>query len=194
MEVEMIIGAIREHLKRSADGESQRLKILEFGSGRGFQIPYLESLGELVASDVYMNNKLNLESSTNFVKCSISTAPFVNETFDVLFSNHVIEHIKDIDDAFLEMRRIGKDNCIYAFAVPTNHWLLLSVPAQYLNKVRKVIQLAYSKFGKLRGGKNAEQAINTETPESSAPSSIFSKIHYLLLPSGHGQQTGFFHC
>ncbi|MEJ2719838.1 MAG: methyltransferase domain-containing protein [bacterium] len=47
----------------------------------------------------------------------MTQAPFDDGQFDVVFSNHVIEHIDDVTGALREVRRIGAASCIYAFFV-----------------------------------------------------------------------------
>ena len=62
------------------------------------------------------------------MECGITKTPFDSGQFDVIFSNHVIEQVHDLKSAFRETQRIGTSSCIYAFSVPTNIWLLLSIP------------------------------------------------------------------
>jgi len=53
--------------------------------------------------------------------------PFKNGSFDIIFSNYVIEYIDFLDVPFYELRRIGGERCICFFAVPINIWVLLVV-------------------------------------------------------------------
>jgi len=134
-EMSLITGALKEHLL-----STDRSEILEFGSGMGFQLPFLRRLGQVRASDIYDGLLPENAQGIDFSRCGIDNTPFKDEEFDLIFSNHVIEHVEKLNEAFVELKRIGKSDCLYAFSVPTNWWLLLSIPAQYANKVRAIIR------------------------------------------------------
>ncbi|MBL7071875.1 MAG: class I SAM-dependent methyltransferase [Candidatus Omnitrophica bacterium] len=151
-------------------------RILEFGSGGGYQIPYLRRLGDVVASDIYQSGIS--PDGFDFVLCDIRKAPFDSGSFDLVFANHVLEHIPDVMNAFSELRRIGKDGCIYAFTVPTNVWLWLSLPAQVYNGARKLFNMNPAR-------RNAVK-VRADTVEI--------KTWRRFLPRGHGWQKGFFDC
>ena len=157
--------------------------VLEFGCGDGFQIPALRQLGSVVASDVY-RGKLDDVSDVEFVQCSITDTPFPTERFDIIYSNHVVEHIDEIELAFEELIRIGKPDCIYAFSVPTNVWLLLSLPAQYLGKVKNLASALHRLIrgageGYVNVGADASVAVKAGRPP-------LTKFLSLLAPKGHG--------
>lgn len=136
MEIRMIVERISTTLNRKVDHDNSRIEILEFGSGDGFQVPLLKRIGKVIASDIHMSDGIASLRDVEFVECSIENTPFPDAQFDVVFSNHVIEHVGDVTNALREAKRIGKPSCIYAFSVPTNTWLLLSIPAQYFNNLR----------------------------------------------------------
>lgn len=159
-------------------GNKNRLKILEFGSGDGYQISYLKRLGSVVASDIYKSDEINRYREAEFVLCDIRNAPFALSSFGLVFSNHVLEHIKDIKSAFAELKRIGRSDCIYAFTVPTNTWLLLSIPAQCYNALRRILNKEHK-----------NKAIKRRR-EGGAEIRGWRKF----LPVGHGWQKNFLHC
>ena len=115
MEIRLIIKEIHSVIQNDRDLTQKNLSILEFGSGRGYQIPYLRLLGNLVSSDIYTSKEVKSMPAIQFVECDITQSPFEDESFDVIFSNHVLEHIRNIEDAFQQIQRIGKSSCIYAF-------------------------------------------------------------------------------
>jgi SAM-dependent methyltransferase len=166
-------------------------EILEFGSGNGFQIPFLARLGRVTATDIYESADIAGMPNVEFVRCSISSTPFADARFDLLFSNHVIEHIDDLPKAFREMQRIGKADCLYAFSVPTNVWLLLSIPASYYDKVRR-------RFGYFRndsndageGGDRGEGKTAARQPRRRG----MRRLLHSQMPAGHGLMGGFGSC
>ncbi len=188
MEVSLII----EHISNALPRESQQrrpLEILEFGSGRGSQIPLLKTLGNVVASDIYTSNEIKAMNDTRFEECSIADTPFEDGQFDVIFSNHVIEHVENRPEAFRELKRIGKPSCIYAFSVPTNIWLLFSIPSQY-----------YAKFGKLMTRvlprKRVPGSAGAGAGSQSAPQRKHgaARLMQLMAPAGHGVDQNFAEC
>lgn len=108
--------------------------VLEFGSGAGVQADLLCDLGDVVASDLDPSS-FNSKHRVPFVECDISKTPFESETFNLICSNHVVEHLENVDAAYAEIRRVGKPDCIYAFSVPTNLWLVLTIPSQLRSKL-----------------------------------------------------------
>ena len=175
--------------ERDSQNSSKKFNILEFGCGDGFQLHELSKIGNVTASDLYKSHEINTKEIT-FVECDISDTPFTNNYFDVIYSNHVIEHIEDTANAFKEIMRIGKDDCLYAFSVPTSLWLLLSVPAQYYSKFSSLLAMLKKIFRlKQRTDHNTESKIAKKDPNTG--------LQYLitkLLPKGHGVIEKFWPC
>jgi SAM-dependent methyltransferase len=194
LEIGIVIEEILQIIKNDSDFISRDIRLFEFGSGDGFQIPHLKRLGKVVASDIYTSDEIKRLKDIEFLECGISSTPFATGQFNLIYSNHVIEHIDDLKSAFREMQRIGLSSCIYAFTVPTNIWLLFSIPAQYYNLLRRII------------GKVKEQLINTATilkrrnknnylhDERHKTHSTNDNCMRLLLPRGHGVISNFIEC
>lgn len=182
-EVRLIIDAIVQTL-----GEKRLRAILEFGSGDGFQIPYLRELGDITASDIYLSDDIRRLGNTNFIQCSITDTPFADGQFDLIFSNHVIEHVDDLPRAFSEMRRIGAPDCLYAISVPTHIWLLLSVPGQYYSRAMDLV-------ARFRPRRAAAPRDSDRLPKrTSARRSRVAGLSRKLFPTGHGVERRFIRC
>ena len=191
LEIQIIISAIENQIKKKSSGFNHSLNILEFGCGNGFQIPYLQKLGVVTATDIIIPQNLNRIKQANFVECDISNSPFLDHQFDLVFSNHVIEHIRDLSRALEELKRIGKRNCLYALSVPTNVWLLLSIPAQYLQKMRALLQ-------RLNDSANnahlSEQNFGGGHVSNHKNRNLFSILFDKVKPHGHGRIRKFWKC
>ncbi|MCH8304908.1 MAG: class I SAM-dependent methyltransferase [Candidatus Marinimicrobia bacterium] len=186
-EISLSFQVISEQLKNIRNVSNEDLQILEFGSGLGFQISALSKLGSVTVSDIYVSEEMrNLVPDVKFVQCSMLDAPFYENQFDLIYSNHVLEHIEDIAAAFKELQRIGNDNCLYAFALPTNIWLILALPALYLNKFRSFIGRLISK------SKNNKPIKNTFIGAESKGKG--STLLNFLMPNGHGVHTNYNEC
>lgn len=158
---------------------AQPIRILEFGCGRAIAADLLSEMGSLVESDIYKDAHLALPPEVPFVLCSITETPFVNREFDVLVSNQVVEHISDLPKAFLEMRRIGKADALFVFAVPTPVWLVLSIPGKVWDKVENVC----SRLLRLRHTQNDTEP---ERLKSVARNELRRGIWRRLVLHGHG--------
>jgi ubiquinone/menaquinone biosynthesis C-methylase UbiE len=192
LEITIIINQLLNILKYRNNPNSKVLEVLEFGSGSGAQLPYLTKIGKVTGSDVVIRPEIKTKLYNNIVECSITDTPFDDSQFDIIFSNHVIEHIGDLNKTFFELKRIGNSSCIYAFSVPTNIWLLLSLPAQYYNKLNKAIEFLFK--SKTR---DKSYSPNLFVNLDDKKSKIFYKIVQIsnyLLPKGHGYTTQFINC
>lgn len=186
-EIKLIVREISDFLNNNTGS----LNILEFGCGAGYQTPYLQTLGNVIATDIYKHENIANIKNINFVKTSILNTQFKDKEFDLLFSNHVIEHIHEISAAFKELKRIGKDDAFYAFSVPTNIWLLLSIPAQLNSKFNHLYNKIFSKSSNYlpqNEDGNKETLLKNNGKENK---SILKKFYL----SGHGGvYTDFFDC
>jgi len=192
LEIQIIVSAIEKHLENHSSNFNHQLNILEFGCGNGFQIPYLQKLGVVTATDIFIPNNLNRMKQADFVECDISNSSFLDDQFDLIFSNHVIEHIRDLNKAFDELKRIGKRNCLYALSVPTNVWLLLSIPAQYLQKMRAMLQQI--KCSAKNDHSLEQKKIEGYDFPNSGNNSLFSILFDKIKPHGHGSIRNFWKC
>jgi SAM-dependent methyltransferase len=192
MEVSLSVDFIQNLQKNKQCKQNLRdINILEFGCGDGFQVPYLKKIGTVVASDVYRGELKDI-NDVQFVECDITNTPFESSFFDIIYSNHVIEHVENLEEAFDELFRIGDDKCIYAFSVPTNIWLLLSLPAQYLSKIKTFLD-------RIRGKKATPSDYGSSGPITNLnvvkyKHSLLDKLLTLLGPSGHGVTENYFQC
>lgn len=98
---------------------------------------------EYMTIDLLMNN-------VNY-RANLRNLPFKDETFDVVFASHVLEHIKEDDEAISEIRRIIKPNGFAVLPVPIvgyetieypepnscEHMHVRSCGADYFEKYRK---------------------------------------------------------
>ena len=195
IEIERILCELQSLTKNRWD-KNRDLNILEFGCGSGFQIPYLSKLGNVYGIDIYTSKEIRSLDEVKFCESSVTDIPFKDHSFDLLFSNHVIEHLPDPERVFDELRRVGKQDAIFVFSVPTNYWLLLSIPSKYFGKIielRKILSNKFSRNATEKPQSDMEKRLLMEEELAKGPiekQSFFS----LLLPKGHGVHNTFLKC
>jgi SAM-dependent methyltransferase len=181
-EFDIIVRAVRDLLATRAHAS----RILEFGCGPAGGAPLLQSIGDLVESDVSQHPSLRLPRGVPFVVCGIEDAPFPSGTFDLIVSNHVIEHVDDLTAGLQEAARIARPDALFAFAVPTSVWLLLTVPGQLWRKLENVMQ-------RLWGRQQSETLSAAVSPRHEA-SGRLARILGKFTLHGHGRWPQFLPC
>ncbi|MFA5098667.1 MAG: class I SAM-dependent methyltransferase [Candidatus Paceibacterota bacterium] len=86
-------------------------KVLEIGSGNG---KFQDIIDDYTGIDISENLK-NLYHKPFFTIESEKKYPFVDNSFDAIFTNTVFEHIPDIDNALNEMLRVLKPSGLILF-------------------------------------------------------------------------------
>jgi SAM-dependent methyltransferase len=191
----LILARIHEHfphLRQVRGGAGPR--VLEFGAGQGHQAPLLQAVGSYVASDVYISP--HMDPRLNFVVCDIARTPFAANSFDLVYSNHVLEHVAALDRALQEIQRIGTPECVYAFSVPTPLWLFLWLPARYADKLRSAFHKVASRIVPTDPGDNeaAEDDVRTGAETQVRGGQLAARPRRFwaaLCPGGHGEYPRF---
>ena len=124
-------------------------KVLEVGSGFGWQSFFLDKLGaEVKAVDIASSLEDGLQSSNfNLSKYKVFddakddineieepkieypvdkydgiNLPFENETFDIIYSSNVLTHVQNLKLLLGEMKRVLKKDGIMVHGCPTSSW------------------------------------------------------------------------
>jgi ubiquinone/menaquinone biosynthesis C-methylase UbiE len=101
-------------------------RLLDIGTGSGLVAEYfLERVGPAGAvAAVDRVRQLRTEAPIEFHATEDTTLPFADESFDIVISNHVIEHVggrRDQKNHLEEIRRVLKADGLLYLAVP-NLW------------------------------------------------------------------------
>lgn len=103
-------------LKYILKKEIKNLKILEVGCGSGAISNYLSRSNTISAVDIETPKKLTREIS--FKKVKSEKIPFKKNSFDIVISNHVIEHVKNQNLHLSEIERVMKNKGVGYLATP----------------------------------------------------------------------------
>ena len=99
------------YLKNETDFFEAKLKVLHFAPEQAFY-KYFKTLKNLDYTTTDLNSPLA------DVKANICNLPFVDDSFDVILCNHVLEHIPDDTKAMKELYRVMKPGGWGIFQIP----------------------------------------------------------------------------
>ena len=103
--------------------ENKKIKILEIGGKNGYQAKYISDMGyDITSIDIKPMEPLYFPVK----KVQGSKLEFLDKSFDLIYTSHVLAHIEDLELSFKEMRRMLKDDGIIIHIVPTTWWSLLT--------------------------------------------------------------------
>jgi SAM-dependent methyltransferase len=103
-------------------------KVLEIGGGSGFQAALIsECVQECQSVDVRPHPQPVHPVSIYDGKI----LPFEDQSFDIIFSSNVLEHISDLDDALYECARVLKPGGKMVHVVPSHWWRIWTLLSYY---------------------------------------------------------------
>jgi SAM-dependent methyltransferase len=137
-------------------------KTLELGAGDGFQSKLLKTLSdELIATD-FNKDRLPDNSDQKGIKFILLDAELVAKhfhprTFDLVYSSNLMEHLPNVESAFLGIRQVLKDDGLVIHIMPTPWWrffaTLLHFPNKFFNILNRIFSKEFNKK-KIRKGNN----------------------------------------
>jgi len=139
------------------------VSILDWGCGRGRDVLWLNEQGYKACgvdvSNTPVNNGRNLFREKGFspenlqVLSKDGLANFADESFDIVFSNQVFEHVSDMEVVSKELHRLTKSKGIGFHVFPSHRHLVechLKMPFVHWlpkNRLRKLLISFYVKLG-----------------------------------------------
>ena len=106
--------------KKIADFEE--CKILDIGTGAGYIAHYLGKRNNQVTSIDVVDERRE-KSNYKFKTVKDEKLPFKDSFFDIVISNHVVEHVPDQEAHINEIHRVLKKGGIMYLATPNKYWL-----------------------------------------------------------------------
>jgi ubiquinone/menaquinone biosynthesis C-methylase UbiE len=121
---------MEEHLENLRRAELQTVKswfkpniqVLELGGGSGYQASLIASWGCEVVSIDLPNRSTPSTQYYSVQDYDGANIPFNNESFDIIFSSNVLEHIQNLPPIFTEMHRVLKPDGIAIHVLPNPAW------------------------------------------------------------------------
>lgn len=139
---------VEQHVKKNCR------RGLDVGCGWGWAIKYFRDIGiEMHGFDVTHNilkDTVSFCGRENLLIADGEKIPYKKDTFDLVFSWHVIEHVPHPEIFLKEIKRVLRDDGLLVIGVPNDHALdiLPFRPLRHLmnekvnkNKIQKIIKL-----------------------------------------------------
>ena len=103
--------------------KEKNLEILEIGGRDGFQAKKISKKGYNVTSiDINpLSPQFHLVQKGDITKLN-----FKDNSFDLIFSSNMLQEIHNIDEAFMEMKRVLKKDGTIVHIVPSSWWSLIT--------------------------------------------------------------------
>jgi len=104
-----------------------RLKILDFGSGDGFFTKTLFNGTGIPLTKIDIGHKragktIGKRTDDRLVLYDGTILPFKSDSFDLLISNSVLEHIENVSQSLQELSRVLKKKGTFLCSVMTDRW------------------------------------------------------------------------
>ena len=156
-------------------------KGLELGAGDGFQSKLLiKYINNLIATNL---NKERLPSSSTHLNIQYKVLDaeelekhFEENSFDIVFSSNLMEHLPNVRDCFVGIHKILKDDGIAIHIMPSPGWRFFATILHFPNKIANGISKIFRwEKRKLKKGNNLK--LNR---------SERSKINKFFIPKPHG--------
>lgn len=146
-------------------------RVLEVGCGDGYQSSlWAQKASEIVAIDIStqrIDHKI-----PNFVRCSGTYLPFRENTFDLFFSSHTLEHVNSRQRFVKEAIRVCTPNGLVVIVVPSVLWKCIQLLTYYINFFYRAL------IGTI---------ISLRSSSNNKKSYVVREIIFSILPQVHGK-------
>ena len=156
-------------------------RVLELGAGDGVQTTVLRGMFPKVTPvDIAPSGDV-----AGMIIADAADLPFEDDSFDLIFSSNVLEHVEQLDVAFKEMKRVLAPGGVMIHSMPTGTWkivqLLLRPIASAMKIVRRLLPRVPSGVGRAEEGSHgALEGVHQKRR------SLLLKLVGLVIPAVHG--------
>lgn len=164
-------------------GNFENKKLLEIGSGSGFQLSLLSKVcssahGIDVATGDYSGHQVfpvTLYDGVNI--------PFADRSFDTIFSSNLLEHIQHLSAFSHEIKRALKDTGTCVHILPSHYWRLWTHITHYIN----LPAMAW-KYLRVSGSGSGNSQDTGSSGRNIKNHSIWRLVKYFFIDLRHGER------
>lgn len=169
-----------------------RRRVLEIGAGAGWQARHLHEKGFEVEAIEYAHpgfQTLAKERVWPIREYDGHRIPFEDNSFDVVFSSNVLEHIPHVRAFQHEIRRVLKPDGIAIHLMPTASWRFWSTMAHYVYLAKSV----WSRLVKRDRPADSSDRQKPAVPQPTAGTrkTLATRLKWWLIPERHGEEGNF---
>jgi SAM-dependent methyltransferase len=133
------LSEVRDHeIKIIAEHFPQGATVLEVGGGAGYQAKQLADRGFTVTAIDVPNSNYRDNQVFPVQPYDGKSFPFKENSFDVVFSSNVLEHVSDLAQLHRESRRVLKPGGYCVHVMPTSTWRLWTSCTNYVELAQRV--------------------------------------------------------
>jgi len=109
--------------------------VLAVGSGRGFILKKLREIGvkNIWGCDLLADVELQ---SIDYQQGNKESLPFADESFDVVICSHVLDHVRNLDKAIREIKRVAKKKIIIIVTKQQYYYSILDLHIRFFFMLR----------------------------------------------------------
>ncbi|NOU09701.1 MAG: class I SAM-dependent methyltransferase [Nitrospira sp.] len=134
---------IREYeYKKVVERFSPGIRILEIGGGTGYQAKRLTEDGYVVDSIDMPDSNYAGQLEFPVQPYDGRNIPFPDDSFDVVFSSNVLEHVLDLPYLHAEVKRVLRSGGYCVHLMPTGAWRFWTNIAHYTELFQRLLGLA----------------------------------------------------
>lgn len=115
------------------------MRILEIGGGNGYQAKLIASWGCEVQSIDLPRARAGKQYHFPVQDYDGQHVPFSDESFDLVFSSNVLEHVNDVESLLTESRRVLCRDGMAIHILPSPYWRVWTSLAHYVYVALRVI-------------------------------------------------------
>ena len=165
----------------SVEQPYRNARVLELGAGDGVQTAALRELFLKVTP----TDPAPFGDVDGMIVADAASLPFEDDSFDLIFSSNVLEHVENLDEAFAEMKRVLTPGGIMIHSMPTGTWKIIQLIGRPLASGIKIYRRLIPGVAVNAGRVKLGASFDPDSP-SESKRSMFLRIIGLVIPTVHG--------
>ena len=152
------------------------MNVLEIGGGNGYQASLIARTGAVVESIDVAEPPAGVETYFPVRTYDGQILPYPDQSFDIVFSSNVLEHISELKSMLSEVRRVMKSNALAIHITSLSH---------YVYGVKIVLEIVKKRQAKL--GTTAPSSFGAFVADKARKRGFLYVVGRIIAAGPHGQ-------